>query len=65
MCKKKTDCFAYTGNGCSALKALYCASEECSFYKNKDVYSEELKKYAVINFENGKTNSAGLYIGGK
>lgn len=46
MCRKKTDCFAYTGNGCSALKAMYCASEECSFYKNKDVYLEELKKRA-------------------
>jgi len=46
MCREKTDCFAYTGNGCSVLKAMYCVSEECSFYKNKDVYSEELKKCA-------------------
>lgn len=31
------DCFAYNGNykvkGCTILKELYCAKEECKFYK--------------------------------
>lgn len=38
----KTDCFAFKSNHtCSALKALYCAKENCKFYKRKE-YSNGL-----------------------
>lgn len=40
----KTDCFAYSKRkdggrifqGCKALNALFCKTEECKFYKTKE-----------------------------
>lgn len=46
----KTDCFAYKktygGNDdCSALKQCYCKYEKCNFYKTKQKFDEDRKKY--------------------
>ena len=39
----KTDCFAYmtnkkykSGGACTCLNALYCATEDCKFYKRRN-----------------------------
>lgn len=47
------DCFAYEGEGCGILKELYCKNEECRFYKTKEQYEGDLKKYGKDNPENG------------
>ena len=41
----KKDCFGFdkTKNSCKALKELYCKSEKCRFYKNKEQYRKEMK----------------------
>lgn len=46
MCDKKfeikTDCFAFRSNHtCNALNALYCAKENCKFYKTKKQFLNE------------------------
>ena len=46
--KIKTDCFAYRPERmcpCIALRELYCEKEHCSFYKTKEQYIAEIKKY--------------------
>jgi len=48
----KTDCFAFTENGCGdchciALNEMYCSyGEECSFYKTKEKEAAERKAVA-------------------
>jgi hypothetical protein len=50
MFEVKEDCFAFrevefpsgkTRRGCDALKLLYCASEECKFYKPIDTVCQD------------------------
>lgn len=38
MAEVKEDCFAYkkSTKRCTALNALYCAKENCSFYKSEN-----------------------------
>ena len=44
----KTDCFAYKSkHKCWALNELVCKNRKCSFYKTKEQYEEERKKYPV------------------
>ena len=41
-------CFAYEPKakpGCEALKMQYCRYGKCSFYKTREQYDEERKKY--------------------
>lgn len=47
----KKDCFAYRGNyNCAALKKLYCAFEECKFYKPsvKDERKAKMREREVM-----------------
>lgn len=43
----KTDCIFYCDylhrEGCSALRGLYCKSEECSFYKKRGTHEKANK----------------------
>ena len=45
--KIKADCFAYDptlkNRPCKALTDLYCAKENCKFYKSKEQYQKELR----------------------
>lgn len=46
MAEIKKDCFAYRENmrhQCNALNQLYCAVEECPFYKNKEEYNKNVR----------------------
>jgi len=46
MAEVKTDCFAYNAaivRKCTALDELYCAKEECKFYKSKNNGRENKK----------------------
>ncbi len=44
-CQAKSDCFAYYGGECMALRNLYCAKEtECRFYKTKEQHIEDREK---------------------
>ena len=49
----KTDCFAFSKHYslCRILKKRYCDNEECSFYKTKKQYSEDLKKYPPYDYK--------------
>ena len=46
MAGVKKDCFAYNeklvNRSCTALRELYCAKEECKFYKTKEQYQKEI-----------------------
>lgn len=47
----KTDCFAYNGvrnKRCSVLTEFVCMKRECTFYKTREQYEEERKKYDEI-----------------
>lgn len=46
----KKDCFGYCKetNGCSALDKLYCKTEKCGFYKTKEQYKADMKKYGHV-----------------
>lgn len=38
----KTDCFAFKSNHtCNALDSLYCAKENCKFYKTRKQFLDE------------------------
>lgn len=38
----KTDCFAFRNNHtCNALNDLYCAKENCKFYKTRKQFLDE------------------------
>lgn len=44
MAEVKKDCFGYDKvrkNACRALTSLYCANEECKFYKTDKQLAEE------------------------
>lgn len=46
MAEVKTDCFGYAKvvtETCTALRELYCAKEECPFYKPKKQYLKEVE----------------------
>lgn len=40
----KQDCFAYCDRGCKALTELYCAYEDCKFYKTEKERCDGCKK---------------------
>lgn len=46
----KTDCFAYQQKckGCSVLTEPICKKRECSFYKTREQYDSDRKKYEEI-----------------
>ena len=47
-CQVKTDCFAYYGGECMALRNLYCKREaECRFYKTREQHNEDRQKAQV------------------
>lgn len=40
------DCFGYKKSDyCSVLSEMVCAERECSFYKNKKEYIDDMEKY--------------------
>ena len=46
MAEVKTDCFGYVkakAESCTALRKLYCANEECPFYKPKEQHLKEVE----------------------
>ena len=43
-----TDCFAYKAKYCAVLTEMICKSRKCTFYKTKEQFDEELKKYPPI-----------------
>ena len=44
----KTDCFAYSCGGCSALDDLYCAKEgKCRFHKTPEQHNEDQLKARI------------------
>lgn len=47
MAEVKTDCFGYNKKvcACTVLTQTFCKKEECSFYKTKEQYLEDIKKY--------------------
>lgn len=55
---KKTDCFGYSLVGgrtrCTALRNMLCRTGKCSFYKPKEQFLEERKKYPYYNPIDGK-----------
>lgn len=46
----KTDCFAFMKkcNKCSVMTETVCKKRECSFYKTKEQYETERKKYEEL-----------------
>ena len=45
----KKDCFGYRGScKCSALKQMYCNIEHCRFYKTKEQFERDRKKYPFV-----------------
>lgn len=46
IAKARTDCFAYRGERCSALKKLECADgRTCSFYMTAEEFEKRRRKY--------------------
>ena len=44
--KARTDCFAYRGERCNALKRLECAvGRMCSFYMTAEEFEKRRRKY--------------------
>lgn len=48
----KKDCFAYDKktHNCKALNECFCKVEDCKFYKTKEQFLEEQKKYKKLLF---------------
>lgn len=45
----KKDCFGYRGSRkCSALKQMYCSDEHCRFYKTKEQFERDRKRYPFV-----------------
>lgn len=42
------NCFARIGNKCGVLKEELCDKGKCPFYKTKEQYAADLKKYPPI-----------------
>ena len=53
MGKAKSDCFAYHGGSCIALKSLHCAKSDCRFYKTHQQHLEDRRKAALRHKEIG------------
>lgn len=53
----RKDCFAYkTENGkikCIALREMECTKGQCKFYKSREQYRKEVKKYGFGRICNG------------
>lgn len=46
------NCFARRENKCKILKEFVCQKNgKCSFYKSRQQYNEELKKYPPIDYK--------------
>lgn len=48
--KPRSNCFAYEvladgSKRCIALKDMYCKKKSCSFFKTKEQYAEDRRKY--------------------
>ena len=41
-------CFAYKNGECSVLMNMFCAAGRCSFFKTREQYRDDLKKYPPI-----------------
>lgn len=43
---ERKDCFAYKVSGyCSALTEMVCKKRECTFFKTKEQFYEDMEKY--------------------
>ena len=42
----KTDCFGFRRGECSVLYELVCEKRNCSFYKTREQYAKDKKKYS-------------------